>query len=392
MRAALALLLLLPLAACQSPSGQPALDDARSTVASPLANAGEVVASVETAGGPVEVVDVAGGLDHPWGMTFLPDGRMLVTERSGALRIVAADGTVSAPVAGTPDVWASGQGGLLDVALGPDFGDTGLVYLSYSKPGAGETASTALGRGVLDGDALRDWQELFVQSPAVGGGRHFGSRIAFGPDGHLFLSTGDRGQEEPSQDLGSQIGKVIRLHADGSIPDDNPFVGTDGDDAVWSYGHRNGQGLAFRTGTDELWENEFGPKGGDELNRIERGVDYGWPAVSWGTEYNGDPIPDPPTQPQFRDAVAQWTPVISPSGMAFYAGDAFPAWQGDLLIASLSKSGIVRVTLDGDEVANEEVIDLGARVREVEVGPGGFVYVLTDQGDGHVWRLQPAAE
>ena len=393
MRAVLLAVLLVPLAACQSPSGQPATDDARSVAADALAGATfETVSSVQTDAVSVDVVEVASGLEHPWGMTFLPDGRMLVTERSGALRIVTTDGTVSDPVAGTPEVWANGQGGLLDVALGPDFDDTGVVYLSYSKPGAGETASTALGRGVLDGDAIRDWQDLFVQSPAVGGGRHFGSRIAFGPDGHLFLSTGDRGQEEPSQDLDSQIGKVIRLHADGSIPDDNPFVGVDGDDAIWSYGHRNGQGLAFRPGTDELWENEFGPKGGDELNRVERGVDYGWPAVSWGTEYNDDPIPDPPTQPQFRDAVAQWTPVISPSGMAFYAGDVFPAWEGDLLIASLSKSGIVRVTLDGDEMVSEETIDLGARVREVEVGPAGFVYALTDQSDGSVWRLEPAAE
>ena len=391
MRAALAALLLVPLAACQSPSGQPAPADARASAASPMADADfETVSSVETEGGTVDVVDIAGGLEHPWGLTFLPDGRMLVTERSGALRIVGADGTVSAPVEGTPEVWASGQGGLLDVALAPDFGDTGLVYLSYARAGAGGTASTALGRGVLDGDALRDWQELFVQAPAVGGGRHFGSRIAFGPDGHLFLSTGDRGQGDPAQDLGSQIGKVLRLNPDGSVPDDNPFVGQEGDDAVWSYGHRNAQGLAFRPGTDELWETEFGPKGGDELNRVERGVDYGWPAVSWGTEYNGTPIPDPPTAPQFRDAVAQWSPVISPSGIAFYTGDAFPAWQGDLLIASLSASGLVRVSLDGDTVTSEETIELGARIREVEVGPDGFVYVLTDLPDGHVWRLEPA--
>ena len=390
MRSAFVALLLVPLAACQSPSGQPATADARSADASPAVDARfETVASVETAAGRVDVVDVAGGLEHPWGLTFLPDGRMLVTERSGALRIVEADGTVSAPVAGTPEVWASGQGGLLDVALGPDFESTGHVYLTYARSGPGGTASTALGRGVLDGDALRDWQELFVQSPAADGGRHFGSRIAFGPDGHLFLSTGDRGQGDPAQDLQSQIGKVLRLNPDGTVPSDNPFVGRDGDDAIWSYGHRNAQGLAFRPGTDELWETEFGPKGGDELNRVERGLDYGWPAVSWGTEYNGDPIPNPPTEPQFRDAVAHWSPVISPSGIAFYTADAFPAWQGDLLIASLTKGGLVRVSLDGDELAGEETIELGARVREVEVGPDGLVYVLTDLPDGHIWRLEP---
>ena len=343
--------------------------------------------------GSFSIVEVAEGLVHPWGMTFLPDGRMLVTERPGRLRIVTADGTVSEPVAGTPEVRADRQGGLLDVALHPDFETNGLVYLSYSKPGPNGTSATALGRGILEGNRLEGWEDLFVQQPFRNSGLHFGSRIAFSPDGYLFLSTGDRGAFDPAQDLGTHIGKLLRLNSDGSVPDDNPFVGQEGaQPEIWAYGLRNAQSLAFHPETGELWEAEFGPRGGDELNRIEPGTNYGWPLVSWGRHYDGRPIPDPPTRPDLTDAVTYWDPVISPSGMAFYTGDRFPEWTGSLMISSLSKEGLTRVVLENGEVTLEEQIDLGARIREVEPGPDGFLYVLTDASDGHIWRLEPAGE
>ena len=340
-----------------------------------------------------DVVTVAEDLEHPWGMTFLPDGRMLVTERPGRLRIVSVDGTVSEPVTGTPEVRANRQGGLLDVALDPDFETNGFVYLSYSKPGSDGTAATALGRGVLQDNSLDAWEDLFVQQPFFNAGLHFGSRIAFSPDGYLFLSTGDRGAFGPAQDLGTHVGKLLRLNPDGSVPDDNPFVGQDGArPEIWAYGLRNAQSLAFHPETGELWEAEFGPRGGDELNRIEPGTNYGWPLVSWGMHYDGRPIPDPPARPDLTDAVTYWTPVISPSGMAFYTGDVFPAWTGSLMISSLSRQGIMRVVIEDGEVTHEEQIELGERIREVEVGPDGHIYALTDATSGRILRLDPASE
>ena len=347
--------------------------------------------AVPTEAGGVDVVEVAGGLDHPWGMTFLPDGRMLVTERPGRLRIVSLDGTVSPPVEGTPAVYAEGQGGLLDVALDPDFEETGYVYLTYARPGPDGGAATAIGRGRLVGDRIEGFEPLFTQEPYYDGGNHFGGRIAFSPDGYLFVSTGERFQFDPAQDLSNHLGVVVRIERDGSVPDDNPFVGQEGArPEIWSYGHRNVQSLAFDPATGTLWEAEFGPRGGDELNRIEAGANYGWPVVSWGTNYDGSPIPDPPTRPEFTDAVVQWTPVISPSGMAFYAGDVFPGWTGDLLISNLSGQGVTRVEIDGDEVTGQETISLGTRIRDLEVGPDGNVYLLTDRSDGAVWRMDPA--
>lgn len=364
------------------------------------------VGSVTTDAGAVVIEDVTGGLTHPWGMAFLPDGRALVTERSGSLRILDPEtGNLTKPLAGTPTVFAQGQGGLLDVALAPDFEESRHVYLSFSEPGDEGSASTALGRGRLvsegsadrekaQSDSLAGFEVLFSQEPKIVGPNHFGSRVVFAPDGeHLFLAMGERFQFDPAQDLSDHLGTIVRLNLDGTVPEDNPFAGQDSARAeIWSYGHRNIQSAAIHPETGALWEVEFGPLGGDELNLVEPGTNYGWPAVSWGQNYDGTPIPDPPTRPEFADAAIHWTPVISPSGMLFYTGSVFPEWQNSALIGSLTTQGLVRVTMSGESAEEAERIPLGARIRAVEQGPDGLVYVLTDEDDGHVWRLRPLEE
>lgn len=345
------------------------------------------VQTVQTEAGIVTVTTLASGLNHPWGMTFLPDGRLLVTERAGQLRILDTDHTLSAPLAGTPEVFNQGQGGLLDVALDPEFESNRLVYLSFAEPGEGG-ASTAVGRGRLEEGRIADFEVIFRQTPKVSDSNHFGGRLVFSPEGALFLTLGERFQFEPAQDLSNHLGTIIRIHPDGAVPRDNPFVKqADAADEIWTYGHRNIQAAALQPGTGALWIAEMGPRGGDELNLIEAGRNYGWPVVSWGQHYDGEDIPDPPTQPHFADARLHWTPVISPSGMVFYTGDMFPEWRGSALIGGLTAQGIVRVAFDGLEVTGEERIPLGARIRDVEQAPEGSVYVLTDQEDGHIWRL-----
>jgi glucose/arabinose dehydrogenase len=347
--------------------------------------------TVETTEATLKIETVAGKLQNPWGLAFLPDGRMLVTERPGKLRIVTKDGTKSEPLKGVPEVAASGQGGLLDVAVDPKFAENGFVYLSYSEPGEGG-AGTAVARGRLGTDSLENVEVIFRQKPKVDGGLHFGSRLAFSPDGKLFVTLGDRFKFEPAPDLSTHIGNVVRINPDGSVPEDNPFVGQDGKlPEIWSYGHRNAQGAAFHPETGKLWENEFGPLGGDELNIVEPGKNYGWPLVSWGKHYDGKEIPNPPTRPEFTDAIRHWTPVISPSGMTFYTGDAIPGWKGNLLIAGLSAQGIVRLTLDGEKVTNEERIPLRSRIRNVVQGPDGAVYALTDASNGKILRLSASS-
>jgi glucose/arabinose dehydrogenase len=342
---------------------------------------------LKTEAGSIKVETVAGGLNHPWGIAFLPDGNMLVTERPGSLRMVTKDGKVSEPLAGVPKVYASGQGGLLDVALDPDFAANQLVYLSYSEPSP-EGSTTAVARGTLTDQGLKDTKVIFREIFPVDNGLHFGSRLTFSPDGKLFITLGERFQFDPAQDLSNHLGKIVRINPDGSVPDDNPFLGQkDAQPEIWSYGHRNVQGAAIHPETGALWETEFGPFGGDELNIAKAGSNYGWPIVSWGRHYNGKDIPDPPTHPEFADAVYQWTPVISPSGMTFYTGEAIPAWRGNLLIAGLSSQGIVRLTLEGDKVAAEERIPMGERIRDVRQGPDGAVYALTDARRGEVLRL-----
>jgi glucose/arabinose dehydrogenase len=346
---------------------------------------------IETETGPLKVEAIAQGLDHPWGLSFLPDGRMLVTERPGRLRIVAQDGTLSEPLQGLPEIAASGQGGLLDVTLDPDFKDNRLVYFSFSEPGDGG-ASTAVARGRLGGNALDDVELIYRQVPKTSGGNHFGGRLLFSPDGKLFVTQGERFKFDPAQDLASGLGKIVRINPDGSIPADNPFVGQTGArPEIWSYGHRNVQGAAIDPTTGKLWTHEFGPLGGDELNLIQAGRNYGWPLVSWGKHYDGSEIPDPPTRPDLTDAVRHWTPVISPSGMTFYTADTIDGWRGNILIGGLSSQGIVRLTLDGDKVTGEERIPLSARIRNVRQGPDGSVYALTDESNGKILKLSTDA-
>src|SRR4029079_17744300 len=340
-----------------------------------------------TKAGTIKVETVATELSHPWGLAFLPDGRMLVTERSGTLRLVSKDGKLSPPLSGVPKVVVAGQGGLLDVAIDPDFKSNSLVYLTYSEPGEGG-AGTAVARGKLGESGLDGVEVIFRQEQKVGGGNHFGSRLVFAPDGKLFVTLGERFTFTPAQDLTNDLGKIVRINPDGSVPKDNPFVGrTDARQEIWSYGHRNPQGAAIHPETGKLWETEFGPMGGDELNITKSGSNYGLPVVSWGSHYDGTAIPKPPTRPDFADAIYHWNPVISPSGIAFYTGDATPNWRGNLLIGGLSSEAIIRLTLDGETVKGEERLPMGTRIRDVAVGPDGAVYALTDEGDGKILRL-----
>ncbi|WP_131835940.1 PQQ-dependent sugar dehydrogenase [Ancylobacter aquaticus] len=350
--------------------------------------------------GPLSVETVAGGLRSPWGLAFLPDGRMLVTERPGALRIVSRSGTVSAPVAGVPPVLARGQGGLLDVALAPDFADSRLVFLTYAEPREG-AAGTSVARGRLveqNGDArLEDVEVIFRQSPAAGGGNHFGSRLVFARDGTLFVTLGDRSSlRDQAQNLSNHIGKVVRIVPDGGVPDDNPFRERNGArPEIWSYGHRNVQGAALDPETGLLWTIEHGARGGDELNRPEAGKNYGWPVITYGRDYSGAKIGEGTSKPGMEQPVKYWDPSFAPSGLAFYTGTLMPQWKGDLFTGGLAGARLVRLKLDAARqgVAQEEILlaDLGARLRDVRQGPDGALWLLTDDpSDGRLLRLAPA--
>jgi len=336
---------------------------------------------------------LADGLEHPWGLAFLPDGGLLITERPGRLRLYKDGALQSGPIAGVPEVVARGQGGLLDVALHPDFAGNGLVYLSYA--GAGEDgANTEVARARFDGAALQDLAVIFRAEPKVGGGNHFGSRLRFAGDGTLYVTLGDRFRYmKEAQSLGNHLGTIVRLNDDGSVPDDNPFVGRrDARPEIFSYGHRNVQGLAVQPGTGALWAHEHGPQGGDELNILKPGANYGWPAITYGIDYSGAIISDKTAAPGMEQPVVYWVPSIAPSGMAFYDGDAFPEWRGDLFLGALSHLHLRRLEIEGDKVvAQEELLTgLSARIREVRAGPDGYLYVLTDSADGRLLRLAPA--
>jgi glucose/arabinose dehydrogenase len=339
-------------------------------------------------------VTVAEGLEHPWGMAFLPDGRVLVTERPGRLRIVARDGTVGPALDGVPAVDATGQGGLLGIALDPDYASNRLVYLSYAEPREGGNG-TAVARGRLDEHGLADVEVIFRQQPTVRGGHHFGSRLVFARDGRLFVTLGERNSERArAQTLDSHIGKVVRIERDGSVPADNPFVGRAGAmPEIWSYGHRNVQGAALHPGTGELWTNEHGPKGGDELNRTLAGFNYGWPKVSYGVEYSGATISKSPTAPGIEPPVHYWVPSIATSGLLFYTGDRFPGWRGNAFVGGLKSKQLSRLEMDGNRVVHEEVLLRGVldqRIRDVAQGPDGLIYLLTDEDNGRLLRIEPA--
>ena len=337
---------------------------------------------------------VASGLEHPWGLALLPDGRWLVTERPGRLRIITAEGAMGEPVAGLPAVQARGQGGLLDVAVGPSFGQDRLIYWSYSEPREGGNAtSVARGRLSDDGARVENVQVIFRALPVYDGDKHFGSSLAFDGAGHLFVTLGersDRPMRPQAQDLGSHMGKVIRINADGSVPPDNPFVGRAGAlPEIWSLGHRNVQGVAMAP-DGSVWTMEHGTRGGDELNRLEAGKNHGWPVIAYGVEYNGGPINEGITAREgMEQPVYYWDPVIAPGGMTFYDGAMFPAWRGNLLVAALKERHIARLVLEGGRVVGEErlMTDLGERVRDVAVGPDGAVWAVTDEQSGKLVRL-----
>jgi len=342
----------------------------------------------------VRVVPVAKGLEHPWGLAFLPDGRLIVTERPGRVRIVSKDGTLSPPLAGVPRVYARGQGGLLDVTLHPDFARNSLVYLTYAEPGeGGQGTAAAVARLSADGARLDDLKVIFRQMPRSDASLHFGSRIVFARDGRVFITLGDRGQMELAQDVSVHRGQVIRVEADGRVPADNPFIGKTGTrPEIWSYGHRNVQGAAIHPVTGKLWTVEHGPGGGDEVNIPLPGRNYGWPIIGIGKHYSGAPIGIGTHKEGMEQPVYNWAPAIAPAGMDFYTGDKFPAWRGNLLIALLRTQALVRLELDGEKVVREERMlrGLNQRLRHVRQGQDGYIYLLTDESDGRVLRLEPA--
>ncbi|HKA57703.1 MAG TPA: PQQ-dependent sugar dehydrogenase [Gemmatimonadales bacterium] len=336
------------------------------------------------------VVTLTNALEHPWGLAFLPDGRMLVTERPGRLRIFGSDGSLSAPLAGVPAVAADGQGGLLDVALAPDFAQSRTIYLSYAEPGDGGRAGTSVARARLGDNGLESVQVVFRQEPKVSGGAHFGSRLVFARDGNLFITTGDRQNRPFVQDLTKLQGKVVRIRPDGTIPPDNPFVNREGvRPEIWSYGHRNIQGAALHPETGQLWTVEHGARGGDELNAPKAGKNYGWPVITYGRDYSGEPIGVGQRKEGMEQPVHYWDPSIAPSGLMFYTGDRFPNWKGNLFVGALGFQLLARLELDGERVRAEERLELNRRIRAVVQGPDGFIYVLTDESDGRIMRIEP---
>ena len=350
-----------------------------------------------TASGEMRIETIASGLEHPWAVALLPEGGYLVSERAGRLRRIAADGSLSAPIAGVPAVFAQGQGGLLDVVPDPQYASNKRIWLSFAEPGDGGTAGTAVATATLGTDALTDVRVVYRQVPKLEGGMHFGSRIAFDGKGHVFISQGERNQKALAQDLDVLQGKLVRLNLDGTQPSDNPFAGSPGvRRAVWSYGHRNMQGMAVDPRTGKLWQSEHGPRGGDEINLPEAGKNYGWPVTSDGMDYASNrPYPETRGQeaPGMQRPYHVW--AISPalSGMAFYTGRPGNAWNDSLFLGALAGRSVIRLQLDGDRIVSEErlLVDLGKRIRDVRVGSDGNVYVLTDEDDGQLLRLLPPA-
>jgi glucose/arabinose dehydrogenase len=363
-----------------------------------MSTASPAAEAVSTEQARFVVTTLAEGLDHPWGIVVLPDGVMLVTERPGTLRHVDRNGKLGEPIVGVPEVDARDQGGLLDITLHPKFSENRLLYFSFSEKGDGGN-STAVARAKLseDNSKLSDVQIIFSQMPKVDSTMHFGSRIVFDRSGRIFVGLGERSEERfrsQAQDLGSHLGKVIRINDDGTVPEDNPFLNrTDVLPEIWSYGHRNIQAAALHPDTGKFWEIEHGPKGGDEVNIPEAGKNYGWPVVSHGVNYDGTPVGKGKKQASgMEDPLYTWTPVIAPSGMLFYSGKAFPEWKGDLFVGGLSAQSLVRLELEGENVVAEERLleDLGQRIRDVVEGPQGEIIVITDHDNGQIIKIAPA--
>jgi glucose/arabinose dehydrogenase len=337
---------------------------------------------------------MASGLVHPWGLALLPDGQWLVTEKPGRMRVISAEGQIGAPITGLPAVDARGQGGLLDVIIGPSFGQDRMIYWSYAEPREGGNA-TSVARGRLSDDLTRvdNVQVIFRALPVYDGDKHFGSSLAFAPDGKLFITLGERSDKPmrpQAQDLGSHMGKTIRINADGSVPADNPFVGQAGaKPEIWSLGHRNMQGIAVQPGTGAIWTVEHGTRGGDEINLDQAGKNYGWPGVAYGIEYNGQPIPAVTAKAGTEQPVYYWDPVIAPGGMTFYSGPMFPGWNGNLLVTGLAGKHLARLVLENNRVVGEErlLTGLNERIRDVAVAADGAVWVITDEEDGKLIRL-----
>jgi glucose/arabinose dehydrogenase len=360
---------LLTAAGCPAPAAESLTDDARFTLTA-----------------------VSGELENPWGLAFLPDGRMLVTERPGRLRIVTSDGRLSEPLADVPEVLHRGQGGLLDVALDPAFATNSTIYLSYSEPGS-DGAGTAVARARLTDGGLQDVAVIFRQHPKVDARIHYGSRLVFSRDGTLFVTLGDRGMRVQAQNLRSHLGKVVRIDTSGGIPSDNPFAGrADALPEIWSYGHRNVQGAALDPATGQLWTAEHGARGGDEINRPEAGRNYGWPVITYGVDYSGARIGEGTAKPGMEQPIHYWDPSIAPSGMTFYTGDAFPEWRGDLFVGSLKFGYLARLDIEDGRIVGEEKLleDLDERVRDVRQGPDGNLYLLIDEDDSRILKLAPA--
>lgn len=340
------------------------------------------------------IVPLLAGLENPWSIAFLPDGRMLVTERAGRLRLVSQDFKLDpTPIEGLPEVIANGQGGLFDVVLHPQHAQNGWIYWAYNAPGAGGWG-TALARGKLQGQRMTEVQVLFSMQPKTRSAHHFGGRIVFDAAGMVYLTLGDRGDKDRAQKLNDHAGSVIRLHDDGRVPNDNPFVKRAGAlPEKWTLGHRNMQGAAINPQTGELWTHEHGPQGGDEVNVIRPGLNYGWPVVTYGVNYGvGTKIGEGQSKPGMVQPLQVWIPSIAPSGMAFVSGSQFPQWQGSLLVGALRGQMLVRLTLEGDKVLSEERLFQGrpGRIRDVRMGPDGLVYLLTDDPQGALLRLEPA--
>ena len=342
---------------------------------------------------------VVDGLVHPWGIAWLPDGSALITERPGPLRLLRDGKLVDEPITGVPEVCACGQGGLLDVALHPDFADNGYIYLTYAA-GTEDANRTTLARGRLDGMRLEDVEVLFQNADAKSGGQHFGSRLAWLPDGTLLMSIGDGGNpplsfggdviRKQAQNLGTHFGSIVRLRDDGSAPADNPFAGRPGArPELYSYGHRNIQGLTYDAGRGVVWANEHGSKGGDELNRISAGGNYGWPEVTYSREYWGPRISEETSRPGIVEPVLVWTPSKAPSGLAVYTGPEFPDWRGDLFSGALKFKQVRRIHIEEGAAAGEQKLSIGKRVRDVRQGPDGGLYLLTDEADGALLRIVP---